>query len=68
VVKLIHRTVFKNALDCIRVVALDTAQHCWPSQGVIDRLTISTTAIEICLQATDMVSFSTNLASRLTLG
>jgi len=66
-VKLVHRTIFKNPLDRIRVVALDTAQHCGTSQGVVDRLTISTTAIEVCLQATKMVSVSTNLASRLTL-
>ncbi len=64
-VKLIHRTIFKNALDRIRVVAFDTAQHCWASQGVVDRLTISTTAIEICLQATEMLSLSPKLASRL---
>ena len=61
-VKLVHRTIFKNALDCIRVVALNTAQYCWASQGIVDRFTISTTAIKVCLQATEMMSLSTNLA------
>ncbi len=54
-VSFICGAILKDALDSVRIVALDAAQHCWASQCIRQRCTICTTAVEVCLQ-TEVIS------------